>query len=113
MIRGNEPHSTHVRRQRVDFLNALGGFEAVLQEPKVPHQKLVRTAPAEFRHLQINTSYPITRLFQIGDKVMSYEATSSSNQYFSHLALPSNALFSLIFRRSSRHESVDSQSAGA
>ena len=59
VMRGYKAHSAHVRGQRIDFIDSLGGLQAILAESKVQGKKLVGIGRTELRLLNVDAAHPV------------------------------------------------------
>ena len=80
MMAGDESHAAHVGRQRVDFVDAARGLQAVVPAAQVEQLEFVGVRRAVFRALEVDAAHPVAVALQVRDQVMADEAARSGHQ---------------------------------
>ena len=75
----DEPHAAHVRSEGVDLVDALRCLQAVLPTPEVEQQELVRVDIRVLGFLDIDASYPVAALPEVGHEMMADKAAGTRN----------------------------------
>ena len=80
MVVGDEAHAAHVGRERVDLVDAAGGFEAVFPAAQVEEHEFVGLGRLVFRVLEIDAAHPVAAPLEVVDEVVADEAAGSGNE---------------------------------
>jgi hypothetical protein len=81
VVIGDEAHSAHVRRERIDLIDPLRGNVAVLPAPQIEYFEFIGVGGCVLRLLQVDASNPVSPSLEKRNEMVSDESPRPGNQY--------------------------------